>query len=403
MSKEINILYIQNVGVPGGSFKSLFMIVKNLSDKKKITPYFITVNGPNNIKIIKEGYKYKSVFGLSQFDNCSLSSYHGTRWLLLLREIILIPFSIYAIIYAAKKWKNINVIHVNEITLIGVAVLAKIIIKKPIVLHVRSIQSTQNNLRRKILLNLVNKYSDVVVPIDSNVASTLYGIKNIIVVHNSEVDPNKKVPTTLLKKKVIRFGIVANYLRYKGIEEYVKAAKICINNNKNVDIRFLIYGDSQTKNNGILYYVKKVLGFHYDVKEKILCFIKDNNLGDFIITKGFVSEASEIYKGIDVLVFPSWLNAVGRPVFEAAHYSLPSIVALREKRDDDAVKDGVTGFVIKERNPQELAEAMQKFIDNPCFITEMGFAAQRLAKEQFNIIINSQKILNIYNDLIKQE
>lgn len=400
MKEKINVLYIQHVGVQGGSFKSIYLVAKELSDKKKINPYFISVHGVNNIKIKESGFLYKSVSGLSQFDNGRISLYKGVRWLILVREILLLPSTVYAIMYAAFKWKNIDVIHVNEITLIGVVVLAKIFIKKPIVLHVRSMQSIRNNIRRRVIMSLVNKYVDIVIPIDGNVASTLNVEKKIKVIHNSEVEPDVVICDYKNENKIIRFGIVANYLRYKGVEDYVQAAMICLKENKTSDLQFLIYGDSQAKNKDIIYYIRKIFGFDYDVKRKILSIISKNEYENVIKVCGFVSDPKVIYTGIDVLVFPSWLDAVGRPVFEAAHYGLPSIVALKEKRSDDAIQDGVTGFVVKERSPIELAAAMQKFIDNPTIIKSMGIAANRLALEQFNLKKNTMTIYDMYCRLI---
>jgi glycosyltransferase involved in cell wall biosynthesis len=402
ISNKLNILYIQHVGVEGGSFKSLFVIVKELSEKQKIKPYFITVNGINTKKIQNHGFLFKSVSGLSQFDNGSISKYKGLRWLILIREILLFPISMYSIIFAYYKWKDIDIIHVNEITLIGVAVFAKLLIKKPVVLHVRSMQAITNNLRKKIIIKLINKYVDFVIPIDSNVASTVKGVKKICIIHNCDVNPVEIDECIQRKKNIIRFGIVANYLRYKGIEEFVEAAEKCIRANKDADLRFLIFGDNQEKNSGILHFIKKIMGLDHDVKEKIISMINDFGMIDKIQMKGFVSEPKEIYSKIDVLVFPSRLDAVGRPVFEAANFSRPSIVTLREKRNDDSIIDGVTGFVVKQQDSSDIALAMQKFIDEPSLINLMGCAAKKLANENYNLNKNSNMIYDIYKKLSKK-
>ena len=49
------------------------------------------------------------------------------------------------------------------------------------------------------------------------------------------------------------------------------------------------------------------------------------------------------------------------------------------------VDEGVNGFLVPVRNPQALAQAMCKFIEQPELIAPMGQASRRLAEQRFDV------------------
>ena len=82
-------------------------------------------------------------------------------------------------------------------------------------------------------------------------------------------------------------------------------------------------------------------------------------------------DISAVYSGMDVLCFPSHLNAAGRPVFEAAFFRKPCILAIENPQSDTMI-DYVTGICIPEKEPLELFNAIKYFCDHPAEITRMG-------------------------------
>ena len=102
-----------------------------------------------------------------------------------------------------------------------------------------------------------------------------------------------------------------------------------------------------------------------------------------------------MYENIDVICFPSHLDAVGRPVFEAAFFGVPSIVAITNPRSDTFIHRE-TGLCIEPQNPHALADAIEYFYRHPQEIKRMGGAAQKLAAEQFRIDNTAKRVLEIY-------
>ena len=104
---------------------------------------------------------------------------------------------------------------------------------------------------------------------------------------------------------------------------------------------------------------------------------------------------------MDVLCFPSRLDAVGRSIFEAAFFSVPSIVALTTY-EDDAIIHNETGICIPPKDARALADAIKYFYENPSEVERMGKNANELAWKNFDIKKNALKLLNVYREVLEK-
>ena len=85
---------------------------------------------------------------------------------------------------ARRHWKNIDIVHVNEITNVLPILLAKVIFRCPLIIHVRSVQLVEKGcLRRKFVLWMLSK-ANAVVAIDSTVRNSLPQDIKINIIHN---------------------------------------------------------------------------------------------------------------------------------------------------------------------------------------------------------------------------
>jgi len=388
----MKILYIQHVSQLGGSSRSLYELISNLPDSIEAT--VLCPKGEFSDFLESKNILTIYVKGIPQFDNTRIGFYRKFRWLILLRELFYLPFFM-AAIYKCKK-KNFDIVHVNEITQLFSVIFGKKVSQK-VVLHVRSVQRKSDSWRNFLIEKIINKYVDMLIPIDETVKSSLSTNTMITVVHNGITLTNIKLDK--LNKK-FTVGIVSNFQRYKGILEFIDAANIIINENK-LDINFIIYGASYSANQQTIKdKLLQFLGFRENLEEIIEYKIRKYNLGSNLELKGYVANHNDIYNFMDILVFPSHLNAVGRPVFEAAFYKVPSIVAIK-KPLKDTIADGVTGLVIQEKNKEDLAKKILYFYSNPIKIETMGLNAFNSAHENFNSQKNSMKVCEIYQNIIK--
>ena len=102
---------------------------------------------------------------------------------------------------------------------------------------------------------------------------------------------------------------------------------------------------------------------------------------------------SDFYSKIDVIIFPSYMNAVGRPVIEASWFKKPSIIGLNKYNKDTAVKN--TCLIFKPGNLLSLEKKILYLVRNKSKIKKMGKNAFFNAKKNFDIKKNSVKFLKL--------
>lgn len=391
----MKILYIQHTSVLGGSSKSLLELIQNLpsdTDSHVLCP-----RGQYSDLLKKRGIKVFNILGIPQFDNTRYGHYRKFRWLILLREFFYLPFLFFKILSLRKE--KYDLIHINDITQIYSLIFVKLFLSKNIVVHCRAMYLEKENFRTKILRNILNKFVKVIIPIDKSVSNTLININNKHIIHNGLSLENINIENK--NRDTFTVGIVANFQRYKGIIEYLDAANICINEKK-LEIKFNIYGASYQNSKSLKDKLFQLLGFREDLNQIVKEKIYSNRLEKEIILKGFVYTTNEIYNNIDLHVFPSHLNAAGRPVFEAAFYKIPSIVAI-ENPFDDAIIDGQTGVCIKEKDSMALANAIEKLYKDRKLLEKMGKESHKLAHKYYNSKNNALKIYELYKLMLKDK
>ena len=75
-------------------------------------------------------------------------------------------------------------------------------------------------------------------------------------------------------------------------------------------------------------------------------YIKTNNILKFknIQLLPMKFNLKNFYSRIDVILFPGYMNAVGRPVIEASLLKKPAIIALKNYNNDTAMKNNCLTF-----------------------------------------------------------
>ena len=180
----ISVLYLHPIGTFGGASRSLLEMIKAFPHKR-VKPHLITQKG-NVVNFFEnEGVPVISAIGISQFDNTRYGYYRRFRWLLLIREFFYCIFTLRAVYRASKKWKKIDVIHSNTTTNLLSIYLSKILFKKTVIVHTRSVQQTQKaNLRYHFVKSIIKRYSDCVIAIDETVKKSLPDELAVETIHN---------------------------------------------------------------------------------------------------------------------------------------------------------------------------------------------------------------------------
>jgi glycosyltransferase involved in cell wall biosynthesis len=253
---------------------------------------------------------------------------------------------------------------------------------------------------------LLRRYADAVVAIDETVRASLPADLKIDVVHNSFTPTaSSEIPQAVadlrsrFNEGSLRVGMVGNLLAMKGVYEFLEAARICVAKGLNVD--FVLVGTNPRRLSGLKGFFLRYIGFAHNLEGDIERCVDTYGLGGRLHWPGFMSDVSSVYRSLDLLCFPSHLDAVGRPVIEAAWFGVPSIVAL-DRSSPDTFIDGKTGVAVPSRNPEALAAAISRLCERRDEVRRMGQAARALAERNFDSKKNACSILAVYERVLAQ-
>ncbi|WP_432240599.1 glycosyltransferase family 4 protein [Herbaspirillum robiniae] len=396
----MKVMYIDGVGPFGGASRSLFEAVQVLSGDS-VSPVFVAADGTAANFYRKVATDTVLTRGLSRFDNTQYSHYRGMRWLVLLREIFHFPYTVQALLKARRKWNDVDVIHVNEVTEIIPGLLAKRLFGKPLVVHVRSPQRQDTHtLRTRWVNRMLRKHADAVIAINENTRATLPADIQVEVIQNSFTAKRSASEDAVILGKLdsldpssLKVGFVGNLHHSKGLFDLAEAARLLKERNKNVE--FLIVGGVAKSDKGIKAWLLAKAGLAQDVQQKLREKIEEYGIADSFHMLGATNDIQCVYERLDVISFPSHYDAPGRPVFEAAFSAVPSIVCVSRPYPDTLI-EGETGLAIPARNPEALANAISHFSDDRSEVLRMGERAKRLAIENFVPATNAKKLFALY-------
>ena len=98
--------------------------------------------------------------------------------------------------------------------------LAKLIFRKPLVVHVRSLNYRNNkSLKSTFTFKNTKKFADIILAIDQETVN----IKNKTILLRNILDLEMKNKKKLSKE--LKIGYIGSYLKYKGIENLIEAVE----------------------------------------------------------------------------------------------------------------------------------------------------------------------------------
>jgi len=132
-----------------------------------------------------------------------------------------------------------------------------------------------------------------------------------------------------------------------------------------------------------------------DYTEKLLQYIKDNNLEDIIEIKFNIKhdKVFEEYKQSDLFILPSWSEAASFSILEAMASGLP-VISSDDNGTKCYIREGENGFVFKHRNVDDLVERIRGIISKREDIIKMG-------KKSLQIVEKENSLDFFYQNFIK--
>lgn len=270
---------------------------------------------------------------------------------------VVLTFTIKPNVYGGLACRILKVPYVSNITGLGSAVENGGLMKKLVVILYKLSMKRASGI---FFQNEENQYFFRDHNINPSVALKLPG---------SGVNLHKFSPIDYPDSRTVEFIFISRILKQKGIEQYLEAAKYI--HSKYSQTRFHVVGpmeDAYSKtieenhNNGIIQYH----GPQKDVRPYLArCHC--------LIHPSFYPE------GLSTVILES--EACARPV-----------ITTDKSGCREPIDDGVTGFIIKQQNTQDLIEKIEYFISLPFEAKkQMGVAARQNIEKKYDrqIVVNS--------------
>lgn len=147
------------------------------------------------------------------------------------------------------------------------------------------------------------------------------------------------------------------------------------------------------------------IGGEGDVSEKQFNeYVRQKNLADKVkyLGKKFGRLKEEAFEIADVFVLPTFYPNECFPVviIEAMQHSTP-VISTFEGGIPDMIDEGITGFLIPQKNVEALAEKLELLLRNHTLREQMGKKARVKYENNYTLKIFERKLLSIFQDAIK--
>jgi glycosyltransferase involved in cell wall biosynthesis len=135
------------------------------------------------------------------------------------------------------------------------------------------------------------------------------------------------------------------------------------------------------------------------LREEMVKQIEAWGLADRCLLIDFQKDVRPIMRAIDMLVLPSRQESFGLVLVEAGACGKP-VIATRTEGPTEIVRDGETGFLVENDNPQALAEKIELLARGGVDRRQMGAAGARRVRELFSARTNIRQIETIIDGLL---
>ena len=192
----------------------------------------------------------------------------------------------------------------------------------------------------------------------------------------SGIDLQKFVPHELPAEPPVRFLLVARMLWDKGVGEFVAAARILKHRNLNVECYLLGFLDNE---NPVAVSAGQIDEWE---QEGVVSYL------------GASDDVAEQVNKASCVVLPSYREGLPRALLEAAAMARP-VVATDAVGCRDVVNHGMSGYLCRLRDPEDLADKMEQIATlSPAERRAMGLRGRAKVEREFDEKIVIQRYLD---------
>jgi len=187
------------------------------------------------------------------------------------------------------------------------------------------------------------------------------------------------------KKSPIKILFLSNLISSKGVYESICALKQLVDDSYKVEFDFVgEWADDK-------------------FKEKTIDFIKKNNIENYVNFRGtkIGSEKYQLLGEADIFCYPTYYELENQPavLLEAMMYKLP-IITTNWRAIPDIVTDGVEGFLVPVKTPNEIAAKIELLVKNKDLRDQMGGKGREKFLREYTIEKHLSRMEQAFKDLL---
>lgn len=189
----------------------------------------------------------------------------------------------------------------------------------------------------------------------------------ITVIHNgididrfTRSDPGADAPIVV--------GTVGHLAPIKGHDVFVRAAKLV--RAHRFDVHFAIIGEDKSP--------------QMNYRRSLEKLIDELGLNGFVTMPGWRDDMNAVLSSLTLFVSAARSEPFGLAIVEAMAAGLP-IIATASEGALEILEDGVSGKLVPLDNPEALAEAINKLLDDPLERSRLGQNALRTARDRYSL------------------
>lgn len=180
---------------------------------------------------------------------------------------------------------------------------------------------------------------------------------------------------------------IGRFVRKKGFDQLLYAAKLLAD--AGVDFRLTIAGD------GMLRWPLKWLASYLDIADRVHFpgFTPHDAVADLFV-------ASDIFIMPCVIAPSGDRDGLPTVILEALAYCLP-VVTTPVSGIPELIEDGVTGLLVRERDPPAIAAAIRRLIADRDAALSLGGRGRMRVSQQFDPERNHRIVLELYHQIVQ--
>ena len=182
--------------------------------------------------------------------------------------------------------------------------------------------------------------------------------------------------------EVILLGTIGNFVPAKGVEVAIQAFQALAGRPIPHPVALVVVGDGPGRP-GI---------------EALVSSVRDSP--GVVRLAGFRLDINRCMAAIDVLLHTPRIEAFGLVVIEAMATGLP-VVATRVGGVPELVRDGSTGLLAESAQPESLADALQRLLNDRNLRASMGAEGRRVAVAEYGRELYARRHLQLYDLLLR--